>query len=84
MWQNILSGWHGWEHVQPIDGWMHVFACFLNAGHIDCNVELIKMGDILISAGNKGFFLGGIYMGKMLPASSTALFTLRQGRSVGH
>lgn len=57
-----------------MDGWMHVWVCFLNADHIDCNVELIKMGDILISAGNKGVFWG-IFKGKMLPGSSTSLFT---------
>lgn len=38
--------------------------CALNADHIDCNVELIKMGDILISAGNKVF--GVVFMGKMV------------------
>lgn len=43
---------------------MRVCVCVLNADHIDCNVELIKMGDILISAGNKVFWV--IFMGKMV------------------
>lgn len=43
--------------------------CALNADRIDCNVELIKMGDILISAGNKVF--GVIFMGKMVISSCT-------------
>lgn len=52
---------------------MHVCVCILNADHIDFNVELIKMGDILISAGNKVFWV--IFMGKMVTSLYTPSFT---------
>lgn len=53
-----LDGMDGSMHGSR---WMDARLCvpFLNADHIDCNVELIKMADILISAGNKGGFFWG-------------------------
>lgn len=71
-------------HTVYIDRQMHVCVCILNADHIDFNVELIKMGDILISAGNKVFWV--IFMGKMVtslyPIIHKASY-LSQGRYTG-
>lgn len=47
--------------------------CILNADHIGFNVELIKMGDILISGGNKVFWV--VFMGRIVTRLCTSSFT---------
>jgi len=84
MWEHILCIWYVLKHIQYIYRQMHVCVRVLNADHIDFNVELIKMGDKNISAGNKVFWV--IFMGKMVTSLYTPLFTklhLSRGRYTG-